>query len=110
MVNGFVPWTETKDPLACNTDDPVNFIDVSRDPVRTPFQWSNGKNAGFSEAESTWLPVAEGYENINVANQRSAVRSHYQVYRTLISLRMRSAFRLGRYDSLALNNDVFAFK
>lgn len=46
MVNGFVPWSETKDPQACNTDDPVNFIDVSRDPVRTPFQWSPGKNAG----------------------------------------------------------------
>ncbi|WP_456115189.1 alpha-amylase family glycosyl hydrolase, partial [Streptomyces endophyticus] len=45
MVNGFVPWSETKDPQACNTDDPVNFIEVSRDPVRTPFQWSNGKNA-----------------------------------------------------------------
>lgn len=46
MSNGFVPWSETKDPQACNTDDPVNFIEVSRDPVRTPFQWSNGKNAG----------------------------------------------------------------
>lgn len=46
MLNGFVSWTETKDPLACNTDDPVNFVDVSRDPARTPMQWSNGKNAG----------------------------------------------------------------
>lgn len=46
MVNGFVPWTKTTDPLACNTDDPVNFIQVSRDPFRTPFQWSSGKNAG----------------------------------------------------------------
>ncbi|PZC75320.1 maltase 2 isoform X1 [Helicoverpa armigera] len=110
MVNGFVPWSETKDPQACNTDDPVNFIDVSRDPVRTPFQWSNGKNAGFSSAEVTWLPVAEGYEHLNVAAQRSAVRSHYQVYRTLTNLRLRPAFRLGRYESLALHRDVFAFK
>lgn len=46
MVNGIVPWSETKDPLACNTDDPVNFIEVSRDPVRTPFQWRNEKNGG----------------------------------------------------------------
>ncbi|CAG9566553.1 unnamed protein product [Danaus chrysippus] len=110
MVNGFVKWTETKDPIACNTDDPINFVDVTRDPVRTPFQWSNGKNAGFSDAERTWLPLAEGYENINVANQRSADRSHFQVYRTLTSLRLRPAFRLGRYESLALSHDVFAFK
>ncbi|CAG4997544.1 unnamed protein product [Parnassius apollo] len=110
MVNGFVPWVETKDPLACNTDDPVNFIDVSRDPVRTPFQWSNGKNGGFSTADKTWLPVADGYESLNLAIQRSTVRSHYQVYRTLTNLRKRPAFRLGRYESLALNNEVFAFK
>jgi alpha-glucosidase len=65
---------------------------------------------GFSTAERTWLPVAEGFEHLNVANQRSAVRSHYQVYRTLTNLRFRPAFRLGRYESLALNKDVFAFK
>lgn len=46
MTNGFVPWTKTRDPLACNTDDPINYIKVSRDPVRTPFQWNNEKNAG----------------------------------------------------------------
>ncbi|XP_049886396.1 maltase A1-like [Pectinophora gossypiella] len=110
MVNGFVPWSETKDPLACNTDDPVNFIEVSRDPVRTPFQWSPSKNAGFSNAEITWLPVADGSDVINVATQRSAVRSHYQVFRTLTGLRTRPAFKFGRYESLALSNEVFAFK
>ncbi|CAH2067418.1 unnamed protein product, partial [Iphiclides podalirius] len=110
MLNGFVPWVETRDSVACNTNDPVSFIDVSRDPARTPFQWSNGKNAGFSTATKTWLPVAEGYENLNVANQRSAIRSHYQVYRTLSNLRLRPAFRLGRFESLALNQEVFAFK
>ncbi|XP_059058094.1 maltase 2-like [Achroia grisella] len=110
MVNGFVPWSDTKDPRACNTDDPVNFIEISRDPVRTPFQWNNGKNGGFSSADRTWLPVADSYEQLNVANQRSAVRSHYQVYRTLTNLRIRPAFKFGRYESLALNSDVFAFK
>lgn len=110
MVNGFVPWTKTTDPLACNTDDPVNFIQVSRDPFRTPFQWSSGKNAGFSNAEKPWLPIADGFEHTNVEKERSAVRSHYQVYRSLTALRKRPAFRLGRYESLALSNDVFAFK
>lgn len=58
----------------------------------------------------TWLPVADGYEHLNVVNQRSAVRSHYQIYRTLSSLRRRPAFKFGRYESLALNSDIFAFK
>ncbi|XP_045510978.1 maltase 2-like [Colias croceus] len=110
MLNGFVPWSETRDPLACNTDDPVNFVEVSRDPVRTPFQWSSGKNAGFSESDKTWLPTADGYENRNVDHEQAAVRSHYHVYRTLAGLRKRPAFRLGRLESLALSSDVFAFK
>ncbi|KAL4712845.1 hypothetical protein ACJJTC_011915 [Scirpophaga incertulas] len=110
MINGAVPWSNTKDPLACNTDDPVKYIEVSRDPARTPFQWSSGKNAGFSTAHKTWLPVANGYKNINVDSQRSAARSHYKVYRTLTKLRSRTAFREGRYESHALHPDVFAFK
>ncbi|XP_046961502.1 maltase 2-like [Vanessa cardui] len=110
MTNGFVTWSKTMDPLACNTDDPVNFVKVSRDPYRTPFQWSNGKNAGFSNGEKTWLPLADGYQHLNVEKQRSAVRSHYQVYRSLTNLRSRPAFRLGGYQSLALTKNVFAFK
>lgn len=56
MANGFVPWTETRDPRACSTDDPVNFVDVSRDPVRTPFQWSNAKHAGTQPFEYFSFP------------------------------------------------------
>lgn len=66
--------------------------------------------SGFSTAERTWLPAADGYEHLNMENQRAAVRSHYQVYRTLTTLRRRPAFRLGRFESIALKNDVFAFK
>lgn len=47
MVNGFVSWSESRDPIACSTDDPVNYMEVSRDPFRTPFQWSSGKNSGL---------------------------------------------------------------
>lgn len=45
-----------------------------RDAVRTPMQWANEKNGGFSKAAKTVHPViSEGvwsYENINVADQR----------------------------------------
>lgn len=65
---------------------------------------------GFSSAAKTWLPIADGYEGLNLENQRNAVRSHYQVYRSLSNLRFRPAFRLGRFESLAINQEVFAFK
>ncbi|HEX6923927.1 MAG TPA: alpha-amylase family protein [Longimicrobiaceae bacterium] len=45
-----------------------------RDAVRTPMQWSAERNAGFSAAEKTYLPVvSEGvwsYERVNVEAQR----------------------------------------
>ncbi|XP_068621044.1 maltase A3-like [Battus philenor] len=110
MKDGFVSWEDTVDPSGCNTDDPINYWTASRDPERTPFQWSAEKNAGFSTADKTWLPVAEGYESLNVEIQRATEKSHLNVYKALAQLRTEPAFRYGRYDSVALNNDVFAFK
>jgi maltose alpha-D-glucosyltransferase / alpha-amylase len=46
-----------------------------RDAIRTPMQWSNAKNGGFSQADRTVLPVISGgefgYQTVNVtAEQR----------------------------------------
>ncbi|CAG9133493.1 unnamed protein product [Plutella xylostella] len=110
MVDGYVSWEDTVDPSGCNTDDPINYVSSSRDPERTPFQWSAEKNAGFSTAPKTWLPVAAGYETLNVEVQRAAARSHLNVYKALVALRALPSFQTGRYESLALNHDVFAFR
>ncbi|XP_022114736.2 maltase 2 [Pieris rapae] len=110
MVDGYVSWEDTVDPSGCNTNDPVNYVKSSRDPDRTPFQWNAELNAGFSTAAKTWLPVADGYEMLNVEAQKLAERSNLKVYQALADLRLNAVFRYGRYDSLALNSDVFAFK
>lgn len=45
-----------------------------RDSGRTPMQWSNEKNAGFSRADKLVRPIVDegpyGYEQVNVADQR----------------------------------------
>jgi maltose alpha-D-glucosyltransferase/alpha-amylase len=45
-----------------------------RDSIRTPMQWSTGKNGGFSTADTTVRPVIKGgsygYETVNVTSQR----------------------------------------
>ncbi|KAL4712835.1 hypothetical protein ACJJTC_011905 [Scirpophaga incertulas] len=110
MVDGYVSWEDTVDPAGCNTNDPINYVKTSRDPARTPFQWSAEKNAGFSTADKTWLPVATGYDTLNAESQNNSRISHLKVYQALNELRKSKVFRHGRYESLALNNDVFAFR
>ncbi|XP_026314498.1 maltase A1-like [Hyposmocoma kahamanoa] len=110
MVDGYVSWEDTVDPSGCNTDDPENYWRSSRDPERTPFQWSAEKNAGFSTADKTWLPVADGYETLNVEYQRNNKKSHLNVYKALAKLRTEKVFRHGRYDSVAFNRDVLGFR
>lgn len=54
--------------------------------------------------------MAEGYETLNVEVQKATDRSHLKVYQALADLRQDIVFRFGRYESLALNHDVFAFR
>lgn len=70
MTDQWISWNDTVDPQACN-QDPDTYDAVSRDPARTPFQWDTTKNAGFSTAYKTWLPVADGYKTVNVKSQKT---------------------------------------
>ncbi|KAF7393739.1 hypothetical protein HZH68_010558 [Vespula germanica] len=82
-----ISWEDTQDPQACNAGKD-KYQSRSRDPNRTPFQWDNSKNAGFSKGNRTWLPVHESYELLNLENQKNIVGpSVYKVYRSLIQLR-----------------------
>lgn len=42
------------------------FKRYGRDPCRSPMQWSDDVNAGFSSALQTWLPVHPDYKTRNV--------------------------------------------
>ncbi len=61
----------------------------SRDKNRTPTQWANTANAGFSPAGvTTWLPVNPNYaEGFNVADQEKDPNSLLNFYRKGIALR-----------------------
>lgn len=63
----------------------------SRDNARTPFQWSDSVNAGFTE-KVPWLKVNENYKDINAKSQINQENSVYEYYKKLISLRKSSEY------------------
>ncbi len=56
---------------------------------RTPMQWNNGKNAGFSEADpkELYLPIDPEEDFVNVEKQSQDPASLYSVTKRLIALR-----------------------
>lgn len=66
--------------------------EMSRDNARTPMQWSDTENAGFTTG-TPWLKVNEKYHAINVAAQEKDPDSVLQYYRKLIALRKSEAYR-----------------
>jgi alpha-glucosidase len=62
---------------------------IGRDKCRTPLQWRNAPNAGFSPpGVETWLPVNSNYaQGINVADQRANPDTLLHFYRRMLALR-----------------------
>jgi alpha-glucosidase len=94
--------------------DPVGKLswptDKGRDGERTPMQWSEGKNAGFSSAKP-WLPVPGSATSHNVATEEKDAHSVLETYRSLLALRHHEPALLeGDYLSID-NNDpnVYAY-
>lgn len=104
LLNTDLTWEETIDPAACNTN-PEEYERYSRDGCRTPFPWDATKNAGFSTADKTWLPVKPDYITMNVDYQRNENHSHLKIFKQLTKLRKHKVLREGQYDTKLVNND-----
>ena len=68
-----------------------NIVLEDRNGVRTPMQWDNSKNAGFSKASKLYVSVIDKTpfdpEKVNVASQRNEAESLWQVTRNMITTR-----------------------
>jgi oligo-1,6-glucosidase len=72
----------------------------SRDNARTPVQWDDSANAGFTSGRP-WLAVTPDYPTINAALDRRSPHSIFEFYRRLIALRHESpVVALGEFGLL----------
>ena len=85
----------------------------SRDKNRTPMQWNDEENAGFSaKGVTTWLPINPNFQNgINVASQENDPNSLLTFYKKMLRLRKNNpALKFGEYDLVPQGNEkVFCF-
>jgi alpha-glucosidase len=105
MENGLIPPEKIQDPQGRNLG-----AERTRDVSRTPMQWDDSPQAGFSSVEA-WLPVSADYAVRNVAHQFRQPGSMLNLYRSLLHYRSNSpALLQGSYRPLQVDNpDCFVF-
>jgi alpha-glucosidase len=71
--------------------DPIGITgwpkEKGRDGERTPMQWDDSRNAGFSDSSTTWLPVPSNYSIINVKAEEIEPDSLLNWHKQLIAMR-----------------------
>ncbi|MFA7105860.1 MAG: alpha-glucosidase [Candidatus Izemoplasmatales bacterium] len=84
---------------------------MSRDNARTPMQWNDGQNAGFSNG-NPWLKVNSNYKEINVEKELKDKKSVLNFYKQIISLRKKyEVIVYGDYTDIEYKNKVlYAYK
>lgn len=82
----------------------------SRDNGRTPFQWNNKQNGGFSTG-TPWIAANPNYKTINAAAEEKDANSTLNYFRKAVKLRKDNKVLVyGKYTLLDKNNpDVYAY-
>ena len=84
---------------------------ISRDNARTPMQWDDSKNAGFTTG-TPWLKVNSNYPEVNAKAQVNDTDSVFSYYKKLIRLRHENEIIVyGDYELLeAESEETFIYK
>nr|CAI5870072.1 unnamed protein product [Callosobruchus analis] len=85
MTDGQLTCEQGQDPVA--TKDCSTYNQTSRDFERTPMQWDDSQNAGFTTNKKPWLPVADNYKEVNVKKEKASLSSHLSIYKALLQFR-----------------------
>jgi alpha-glucosidase len=100
-----IPAGEVQDPQGLN----MPGLNLSRDPARTPMQWDNSPNAGFTTAKP-WLRLPPDFQRVNVQTQQKEPYSMLMLYKRLIALRQQEpALKTGNYKPVFSDKQMIAY-
>lgn len=92
-------------------DDALNMVNrKTRDNARTPMQWDESEQGGFS-SETPWMEVNPNYKEINVKKDLKDPDSIYHFYQKILKLRNNNQVLLdGKYELVSSDDSaVFAY-
>jgi alpha-glucosidase len=100
-----IPPSEVRDPQGLN----MPGKNLSRDPERTPMQWDDTRNSGFTSGEP-WLRMDRAFRRRNVAGQENNEYSHLCLYQKLIRLRQQEpSLMTGAYKPVYSDTQLLAY-
>jgi alpha-glucosidase len=100
-----IPLNEVQDPQGLN----MPGKHLSRDPERTPMQWDNSPQAGFTSSKP-WLRLSRNYARQNVQLQKTHEDSMLNMYHRLIHFRQQHpALTVGTYKPVYSDHKMIAY-
>ena len=106
MTNVPIPAAEVQDPAEKNEPGKGQ----GRDPERTPMQWDETHQAGFTSGKP-WLRLAEDWAQVNVAVLSQQGDSMLSLYRTLIALRnSHAALNSGAVEGVRSEGSILRYE
>ena len=107
-INAYREYTENG---IIAPEDMMKYLNYkSRDNARTPMQWSDEENGGFTKG-TPWIKINPNYTTINAREQMEREDSVFHYYQQLISLRKKEPVIV--YGTFALlmpeDEDIFMY-
>lgn len=107
-INAYREYTENG---IIAPEDMMKYLNYkSRDNARTPMQWSDEENGGFTKG-TPWIKINPNYTTINAREQMEREDSVFHYYQKLISLRKKEPVIV--YGTFALlmpeDEDIFMY-
>lgn len=98
VLQSYKDWVESG--LVSHEDFWPCLLEKNRDNARTPVQWDDTENGGFTTGRP-WIAVNPNYKEINAKSQVEDPNSVFHYYRKLIALRKELPIMVyGKYDLL----------
>jgi alpha-glucosidase len=101
-----IPKDKIMDPQALNEPG----VGRSRDPERTPMQWDDSKNAGFTKGDP-WLPIMDEHKEVNVKKLWDKKDSMLDLHRKLLEIRTKEpVLHVGSYIPVPSSGELLAYQ